>query len=86
MATMQATATPAPRAHDAPSAFDIRLDLISMNEWRVCDRRFPERDSRCVLGFIERRGYDYEVLTMRAPGPVTTFGSLATATLSFSAE
>ena len=80
MATMQATATP------APSAFDIRLDLISMNEWRVCDRRFPQSDSRCVLGFIERRGFDYEVLTLRDPGPVTMFGSLATATLSFSAE
>jgi len=57
-----------------------------MNEWRVCDRRFPQSDSRCVLGFIERRGFDYEVLTLRDPGPVTTFGSLATATLSFSAE
>jgi len=70
----------------APAAHDIRLDLISMNEWRVCDRRFPHTDSRSVLGFIERHGYDYEVLTMRNPGPVTTFGSLATATLSFSAE
>jgi len=76
---MHAT-TPAPAAHD------IRLDLISMNEWRVCDRRFPQSDSRCVLGFIERHGFEYEVLTLRHPGPVQTFGSLASATLSFSAE
>ena len=67
-----------------PTAHDIRLDLISMNEWRVCDRRVPESDSRCVLGFIERREYQYEVISVLKPGPVQSYGSLASATLSFS--
>ncbi len=67
-----------------PNASDIRLDLISMNEWRVCDRRFSERDSRSVLGFIERREFAYEVISVLTPGPVRSFGSLASATLSFS--
>ena len=72
------TTTPLPTAHD------IRLDLISMNEWRVCDRRFPQTDSRSVIGFIERRGFEYEVISVLTPGPVRSYGSLASATLSFS--
>lgn len=55
-----------------------------MNEWRVCDRRVPASDARSVLGFIERRGYEYEVISVLRPGPVRSFGSLASATLSFS--
>jgi hypothetical protein len=70
----------------APARHDIRLDLISMNEWRVCDRRFPERDSRCVLGFIERRDFVYEATSLQSAGTVTSFGSLASATASFSGE
>ena len=69
-----------------PAANDIKLDLISMNEWRVCDRRFPSSDSRSVIGFVERRGFDYEVISVLTPGPVRTYGSLASATASFSAE
>ena len=68
----------------APTTRDIRLDLISVTEWRVCDRRFPEQDSRSILGFIERRGFRYEVTSVREPGSVTSYGSLASATSSFS--
>ena len=67
-----------------PTAQDIRLDVISMNEWRVCDRRFPGSDSRTVIGFIERREFSYEVISVLTPGPVRSYGSLASATLSFS--
>jgi len=70
----------------APTAHDIRLDLISVSEWRVCDRRFPQSDSRTVIGFIERREFEYEVISVLTPGPVRSFGSLASATLSFSTE
>ncbi|MBU1588616.1 MAG: hypothetical protein KKH51_11820 [Actinobacteria bacterium] len=73
-----------PTTMPAPTAHDIRLDVISMNEWRVCDRRVPQSDSSCVLGFIERRGFEYEVISVLQPGPVRSFGSLASATLSFS--
>jgi hypothetical protein len=69
-----------------PSHRDIRLDLVSMNEWRVCDRRFAPDDSRSILGFIERRGFDYEVTSIRHPDTITTHGSLASATSSFSTE
>ena len=68
----------------APAADDIRLDVISMTEWRVSDRRFASSDSRSVIGFIERRGFDYEVISVIQPGAARAFGSLATATLSFS--
>ena len=67
-----------------PGASDIRLDLISMTEWRVCDRRFRESDSRAVLGFIERHGSDYEVTTVKAPDRIKVFVGLASATASFS--
>ncbi|MBC7590248.1 MAG: hypothetical protein H7226_04280 [Salinibacterium sp.] len=69
-----------------PTTRDIRLDLISMHEWRVCDRRFSERDARCVLGFIERRGFDYEATSILPSGSLETYGSLATATASFSVD
>jgi len=62
---------------------DIRLDLISGSEWRVCDRRMPPTDSRSVIGFIERHEFEYEVISVLSPGPVRSFGSLSTATLSF---
>lgn len=55
-----------------------------MSEWRVCDRRFLESDSRAVLGFIERHGSDYEVTTVKDPGGIQVFAGLASATSSFS--
>ena len=69
-----------------PSPHEIRLDLVSTHEWRVCDRRFPESDARSVLGFIERRGDQYEIISVSEPKGVRTCGSLASATLSFSAS
>lgn len=66
-----------------PDEDDIRLDSIAKNQWRVCDRRYRETDSRAVLGFIERRDQHYEVTRMRAPSTVSRFGSLSTATGSF---
>lgn len=68
-----------------PTADDIRLDIVSMHEWRVCDRRFAENDARSVLGFIERHGDHYEIISVLDPTGVRTCGSLASATLSFSA-
>ncbi len=70
----------------APTADDIKLDVISMTEWRVRDSRFPATDSRCVVGFVERRGDVYEVISVLQPGDVHRCGSLASATLSFTAQ
>ena len=69
-----------------PTTRDIRLDIISMNEWRVRDRRFPERDARCVLGFIERDQFTYQAMHVLPSGSVASYGSLATATASFSVD
>lgn len=69
-----------------PTTRDIRLDIISMTEWRVCDRRFSQRDARCVLGFIERDRFSYQATHLPASGNVETYGSLATATASFSVD
>ncbi|MBG6053791.1 hypothetical protein IWX81_000181 [Salinibacterium sp. CAN_S4] len=69
-----------------PTTSDIRLDIISMHEWRVCDRRYPERDARCVLGFIEREQFTYHATHIQPSGSVENYGSLATATASFSVD
>ncbi|MEP6481545.1 MAG: hypothetical protein ABJA94_06005 [Rhodoglobus sp.] len=77
-------ARPAERSFNTkPTTRDIRLDLISVTEWRVCDRRFREPDSRVVLGFIERHGFDYEVTDVKFPERVKVFAGLASATASF---
>jgi hypothetical protein len=68
---------------DVPTQGDIRLDCISMNEWRVRDKRYHDTDSRAVLGFIERRDEYYEVTNIQRPSTVTRYGSLSTATGSF---
>ena len=69
-----------------PTAHDVKLDLLSMTEWRVRDRRFAETDSRGVLGFVERRGFVYEVTRMDDPGRIIRCGSLASATAEFTAH
>lgn len=70
----------------SPTDTDIPLDIISMYEWRVSDRRYPERDARCVLGFIERDRSAYHATYIQPSGSVETYGSLATATASFSVD
>ncbi len=67
---------------EGPQQRDIRLDLIGMNRWRVCDRRLPEDDTRAVLGTIARYDSRY-VVDGRMPGE---YGSLSAATASFIAE
>jgi hypothetical protein len=66
-----------------PSSRDIRLDLLSMTEWRVCDRRRPAEDPTSVLGFIERKGFVYEVTMLSDPAHRARCGSLASATAAF---
>jgi hypothetical protein len=74
------------QAQTGPLARDIRLDAISMNEWRVCDRRFDENDHRAVLGVIERRGSDYQATRVSEPSAYVCFGSLSSATHSFAID
>jgi hypothetical protein len=62
---------------------DIRLDLISSTEWRVCDRRFAENDHRAVLGVIARTDEGYEAVPLDNPRDSHVHVSLAAATASF---
>lgn len=62
---------------------DIRLDLVSSTEWRVCDRRYPENDYRAVLGVIARTDSGYEAVLLAQHTRVYTYRSLAAATASF---
>jgi hypothetical protein len=67
----------------AVSERDIRLDLISSTEWRVCDRRFAEHDHRAVLGVIARNSEGYEAVPLDNPRDTRVHVSLAAATASF---
>ncbi len=69
--------------HPPVSERDIRLDLISSSEWRVCDRRFAENDHRAVLGVITRGTKGYEAVALGEKTRVQTHVSLAAATASF---
>ena len=62
---------------------DIRLDLVSSSEWRVCDRRFPDDDHRAVLGVLARTEDGYEAVPLEDPTHTHTYLSLAAATASF---
>ena len=66
--------------HPPVSERDIRLDLISSSEWRVCDRRFAENDHRAVLGVITRGTKGYEAVALGEKTRVQTHVSLAAAT------
>ena len=70
----------------SPTNNDIRLDIISMHEWRVCDQRYPERDARYGVGSIERDRFSYHATPIHPSGSVEIYGSLATATASFSVD
>ena len=39
---------------DALQASDIRISILSDHEWRICDRRIPETNAECVLGYIDK--------------------------------
>lgn len=62
---------------------DIRLDLVSSSEWRVCDRRFADDDHRAVLGVIARTPDGYEAVPLNDPTHTHTHLSLAAATAAF---
>lgn len=74
-----------PARSTAVSREDIRLDLVSMNEWRVLDRRVDESDSSAVLGFIEREGFEYRAIVADSSA-VRVCGSLSSATGSFAID
>lgn len=44
---------------------DLLVESLSTTQWRVCDDRFPERDTQRVLGFIEiTKKSEFEVMSL----------------------
>ena len=56
----------------------MELEVVALtgHEWRVCDGRINEGDARRILGYIEQRGGQYEVLALSpSPSVCGCFGS-----------
>ena len=70
----------------SPTNNDIRLDIISVHEWRVCDRRYPKRDARSVLGAVQRDRFTHHATYIQPSGSVELHEPLATATASSSVD
>lgn len=70
---------------DAPTRADIVVQPLSASQWRVCDRRLPDHDARSLLGFIEMKGGQYEVMELVHGFQWFYFGSLRAATDHFAA-
>lgn len=70
---------------DAPTLADIVVQPLSPTQWRVCDRRVPDRDARSLLGFIEKKSERYEVMQLGHGFEWFYFNSLRAATAHFAA-
>ncbi|RFA21780.1 hypothetical protein [Subtercola boreus] len=70
----------------APQAADIRISILSDHEWRICDRRIPESNAECVLGYIEKTGSFFEVMKLQAPRNLLYYTDLEHAVESFSSN
>jgi hypothetical protein len=55
-----------------------RLEVMELSdhEWRVCDADLDEGDAHRVLGYVEKRGWHYELTRLRSPGERLRFLSL----------
>ena len=69
-----------------PLAADIRISILSDHEWRICDRRIPDTNAECVLGYIEKTGPFFEVMKLVAPRNLLYFVDLEHAVESFSSD
>jgi hypothetical protein len=57
--------------------------MLSASQWRVCDTRWSEHDARSLLGFIEKRAENFDVIQVYSGLKRLSFGSLAEATRYF---
>jgi hypothetical protein len=67
-----------------PTGEDILVRPLSASQWRVIDRRVPETDACSLLGFIEEKNQQFEVMKLRHGFQFFTFPSLAEALNHFS--
>ena len=64
---------------------DLEIRNLSDHEWRVGDRRCHERSPAKVLGYIEKRGSNFEVLSMKEPRQLFIFDRFEAAVASLAA-
>jgi hypothetical protein len=79
------TATGAEGTCGPPAIEDILVQPLSASQWRVIDRRVPVNDACSLLGFIEEKNQQFEVMQLRHGFQWFTFGSRAEAVDHFSA-
>jgi hypothetical protein len=70
--------------HQPCPAEDLQVSRISETEWRVADARISDSSPSKVLGFVQRRGETFEVLSLDAPDRDLCFPGWAAAIGSFS--
>jgi hypothetical protein len=71
------------------SPVDPHVELVALadNAWRLSDDRIPEADARRILGYVEQRNGDVEIIWMRPrPGECEYFSCLAEALAAASAR
>jgi hypothetical protein len=78
------TVTGAHRVFGAPTGQDILVRPLSASQWRVIDQRVPETDACSLLGFIEEKNQQFEVMQLHPGFQWFTFLSLAEALNHFS--
>ncbi|MCU1481577.1 MAG: hypothetical protein JWQ19_2363 [Subtercola sp.] len=74
------------RGNDAPHAADIRISILSDHEWRICDRRIPENNAECVLGYIDKTAGLYEVMKLSSTRNLLYYSDLEQAISSFTSQ
>jgi hypothetical protein len=58
----------------------VELVPLADNAWRLSDDRIPEEDARRILGYVEQRDVDVEIMWMRPrAGDCEYFSCLADA-------
>lgn len=59
-----------------PEIADIQFHPLSVNEWRVSDRRFPKESIDALLGFVAKKGDYFYATRMHHPLEATPLSSL----------
>jgi hypothetical protein len=61
---------------DASGRLFLRLEQLEASAWKVTDGRLAEDDARALLGFIEKRGAQFELMQVGAEFSWSSFDSL----------
>ena len=64
------------RSYGASARLFLRLEQLETSAWKVTDGRLAEDDPRALLGFIEKRGTQFELMQVGAEFSWSSFDSL----------